>query len=376
MPVTVPTFAELYDAARTEITTRAPALNDFREGSNLDAIAGAGAIVADEGIQHAIARSRAGFIETAEGADLDALVTSRFGPTRKPLTAASTTFTVTRTSYVGAYTFPAGLTVRGYAVDGSPISFNLTTTKTLGAMQSSVTLPATCNTSGPAGNVPAASVTTISGLPAGLTVTQPNRASGGANEETDNAYRARYRLFLRARARGVPAALEYAALSVPGIAFAKSNEDNIAGPSGYVALFIADSTGTGDATLAGLALAALDEISIDGTPGVRAAGSVVQVLAAAREEIAIEVTVTVVRGSTLTEDDVKTAVLAFTDSLDPSVSLWPSATEEAIRRIGADVLDAEQTVPAAVYVPTQTYNSIRTAADGSDVSVTIVEADR
>lgn len=376
MPVTVPTFAELYDAARTEITTRAPALNDFREGSNLDAIAGAGAIVADEGIQHAIARSRAGFIETAEGADLDALVTSRFGPTRKPLTAASTTFTVTRTSYVGAYTFPAGLTVTGYAVDGSPISFNLTTTKTLGAMQSSVTLPATCNTSGPAGNVPAASVTTISGLPAGLTVTQPNRASGGANEETDNAYRARYRLFLRARARGVPAALEYAALSVPGIAFAKSNEDNIAGPSGYVALFIADSTGTGDATLAGLALAALDEISIDGTPGVRAAGSVVQVLAAAREEIAIEVTVTVVRGSTLTEDDVKTAVLAFTDSLDPSVSLWPSATEEAIRRIGADVLDAEQTVPAAVYVPTQTYNSIRTAADGSDVSVTIVEADR
>lgn len=374
MPVTVPTFAELYDAAQSEITARQPTLTDFSEGSNLDAVAGAAAVVADEAIRHGIMLARAGFIETAEAGDLDALVTSRGGPVRKPLTAATTTFVVTRTSYVGAYTFSAGLTVSGYGADGSPVSFNLTTTKTLGAMQSSVSLSATCNESGPNGNVPAGSVTTISGLPAGLTVTQPNRAAGGAAEETDDAYRARYRLGLRARARGTPAALEYAALSVAGVAFAAVNEDAIAGDTGYVALYIADSTGTGSSDLATAVTTALDTIDIDGTPGVRAAGALVQVLAAAREEIALAYTVKVKPGSGVTENDVKAAVLAFTNALPPSRTLWPSAAEAAILQIGSDVLDAQQTLPATAYPPTLAYNSIRTASDGSDVSVTIVEA--
>ena len=52
MPVSAPTLAELKTAAETEIQTIAPELNDFREGSALDAISGAGAILGDAVIRH------------------------------------------------------------------------------------------------------------------------------------------------------------------------------------------------------------------------------------------------------------------------------------------------------------------------------------
>ena len=368
----LPLYSELKDAAEAGIQLAQPDLNDFRAGSNLDALTGGMAIVADTVIYHGLVVQRECFTETAEGVALERLITSRGGPARLDATAATTPLTLTRGSYSGSYTMSAGHAVTGTSADGSTITFTVTTTTTLGGAASSALIPVTCSETGPDGNV-AAGTLISSSLPTGLTLTQPSRAAGGNVEETDLKYLSRYKLFLRARQQGTPEALEFAARTVAGIRFAAVDESAIQGESGHVTVYVADSTGEGSSELAALATTAIDTTVIDGRTGARGAGVQAVVVAAVREEIAIEVTVTV-RSAAITEDMVADAVVDFMATLDPGALLYQSALEEAIRQISNDVLDAEQTVPSAATAPTQRYNSLRTADDGSDVTVTIVVA--
>ena len=375
MPVVVSTFAQLKTASQSEVTRLAPTLTDYREGSNLDAVTGAAAVVADTVILHGVVTQRECFVETAEGAALDRLIESRTGGAvvRLPATAARTTLTLTRSSYAGAYTFTAGKAVTGVAPDGTTITFTADAEVVLSAPSSSTTIAVTCSVTGPDGNVPAATLVT-STLPTGLALTQPSRAAGGNNAETDDYYRGRYRLFLQARQQGTPAALEYAARTVATVRFAAVDESNIGGAAGTVVIYIADSTGEGSEALAEDVLYAIDYAEFNGLVGARSAGAVVDVVAAVREEVVdLEFTVKIRAGSGISEDDVKTAVLAYFDTLEPGATLYPSAPEEAIRQISDDVLDAEMTNPTGPRAPTLPYNSVRTADDGSDITVTIVE---
>ena len=375
MPVSAPTLAELKTAAETEIQTIAPELNDFREGSALDAISGAGAILGDTVIRHVTHVALASFLETAEGADLDAWIVANDGPVRRAASAAAVPLTITRGAYVGAYTLASGSAVTGTAANGSTVTFTTDAAVTIAAPAGTASVAATCSVTGPSGNVAAGTLNRCSTLPTGLTISQAARASGGAAAESDTQYRARYRLFLKARARGVPAALEYAALSTAGVSYASVNEDNIAeSAGGYVALYIADSTGEGSALLAAAVYDSLDVTEIDGVAGVRAAGVRVDVISAAREDLVnLEYTVRVVAGSPVSVADVKTAILAYFDTLSPNQTHYPSAVEEAIRQISDDVLDALQTNPSGARAPTSAYNSLRTADDGTDITVTLVE---
>lgn len=369
----IPTFAELLAAAQAEITARKSTLNDFRPGSNLDALSGSSAVIADTVIAHGIALVRGScFIETAVEELLEALVVSRGGPERLPATFATTTLTLTRGAYVGAYTMTLGMAVTGVAPDGTTTTFTVSTATTLSAPSSSVSVPVVATVAGIAGNVPAGTLIT-STIPSGLTLTQPSRAAGGNAAEDNESYRARYRLSLLARQQGTAAAIEFAARSVPSIRYAAVDETNITGANGYVAVFIADSTGEGSEALAALALAAIDFGDFGGLIGARSAGITVDVIAAVREEIALAYTVTVKAGSGIVAADVKTAVLAYLQTLEPSGTLYPSAPEEAIRQISTDVLDALQTTPSSARAPTALYNSIRTADNGSQITVTIVE---
>ena len=79
----------------------------------------------------------------------------------------------------------------------------------------------------------------------------------------------------------------------------------------------------------------------------------------------LEFTVKVRAGSGISENDVKTAILAYFNTLEPGGTLYPSAPEEAIRQISDDVLDAEMTNPTGPRAPTLPYNSVRTADDGA-----------
>ncbi|MCI0346433.1 MAG: baseplate J/gp47 family protein, partial [Chloroflexi bacterium] len=194
---TLPTFNELYDAGKSEIRSRNPDLTDFNEGSNLDAVTGAGAMLADEVLRYVIDLFAAQFVDTAEGVDLDALAADRFGLTRKPAAGAVGTVTFTRGGSSGVLTIPAGTTLRA-TVNGESVTFTTDDDVDMAAAETAADATATCTVTGATGNVAAGTVTTIvDAIPgdATATVTNADRFAGGAPEETDDAFRDRIRRF-------------------------------------------------------------------------------------------------------------------------------------------------------------------------------------
>ena len=381
----LPTVDELRTAAQAAIQADDPRLTDFTEGSNLDAVAGAAATMTDASIRHAVHLARAGFVETAEGSDLDRVITDRGGPTRLNPSAARVPLLLVRDTFVGAYTLAAGEEIRGEAADGTVITFEVDEAVTLGIGDDDVAFEATCTVTGRVSNVAAGTLGTIAGLPDGLTIEQDERAAGGSEGEPytdagDAIYRARYRLSRQAL-QGTPEALRFAALSVPGVTYAEVDESNIAcEDGGYVALLIGDPDAEGNSTLAEEVDAALDTIEINGRIGVRAAGVEVTVLAAAREEGDFVYDVVARAGAGLTVAEVRAVVLAYLDTLAPGQTHYPSQGEAAILALGRSrVLDAIERDPldtdahAAARVPAAQQNAIRTAANGADITVNITE---
>lgn len=378
MALQVPTHAELVAAAQAEITGTDSRLTDFRAGSVLDAVANTGAMLGGEVMRWGVARFKSCFVDTAEGGDLDALITSLGGPAREEATAATAYLTLTRSSYVGAYTITAGTEVYGTAPNGQRVTFEVVNDIVLGSGASSIgNRPAAAQTNGPDFNVPAATLVNIDGLPAGLAITQPQRAAGGAYEQSDDDYRAAFRLWRRTLAKGTPDALRYGALLVEGVSYATVDESDIADEDGgFVALYIGDPDAEANDALVDAVELSLETGGEDGT-GFRAAGIEVRVFAASRDERAIAVTVKIRRGSGITEATIKTTIIDWFDDLDPGKTWFLSATEAAIHAIDrVNVLSADITTPSTREVtPTQRYQALRTAADGSDITVTLVEVD-
>lgn len=373
-----PTHADLYDAAKAQITVTDPRLTDFRPGSGLDASAGTSAMLAGEVLRWSERRFRACFVDTAEGADLDSLIASLGGPAREQASAAVAYLTLTRSSYVGAYTITAGTEVYGTAPNGQRVTFEVVNDIVLGGGAGSIAnRAAEAQTNGPDFNVPAATLVNIDGLPAGLAITQPQRAAGGAYEQEDDDYRAAFRLWRRTLAKGTPDALRFGALLVEGVSYATVDESDIADEDGgFVALYIGDPDAEANDALVDAVELSLETGGEDGT-GFRAAGIEVRVFAASRDERVIAVTVKIRRGSDITEAAIKTAIIDWFDDLDPGKTWFLSATEAAIHGLDRiNVLSADITTPSAREVtPTQRYQALRTAADGSDITVTLVEVD-
>jgi uncharacterized phage protein gp47/JayE len=125
MPVSPSTFTQLRNLAETEIVTIDPTLSDFSEGSNLDAIVGAAAVLADDTNRVAIRLYRAHLLDTAEGEALDALALDRFGLARKAASPAVGSVLWAEDAASG-YMIPAGTSVQGTGPDGA--LFEATTT--------------------------------------------------------------------------------------------------------------------------------------------------------------------------------------------------------------------------------------------------------
>ena len=373
-----PTHADLYDAAKAGITSADSRLTDFREGSALDATAGTGAMLAGETMRWSERRFRACFVDTAEGDDLDDLITGLGGPAREEASAAIAYVTLTRTSYVGAYTINAGTEIYGTAPNGQRVTFEVVNDIVLSGAASAISNRAVeAQTNGPDFNVPAATLVNIDGLPAGLVLTQPQRAAGGAYEQKDDDYRAAFRLWRRTLAKGTREALRYGALIVPGVDYATVDESYIADEDGgYVAVYIGDPDAEANDALVDAVELSLETGGEDGT-GFRAAGIEVRVFASERDERAIAITVKIRRGSGITEATIKDTLIAWFDTVDPGVTAYLSAAEAAVHAIDRlNVLSADITTPTArELTPTQVYQAVRTAADGSDITVTLTEID-
>lgn len=366
--IDLPTHAQLYAASKSAVTAADTDLTDFEEGSRLDALTGASADMADESNRVGVYAFRDALVETAEGAALDAIILDRNGPERNAAAKATTTLTVTRTTYVGAHTINTSDVVSGTTATGATITFVPSATVVIGSGDASASVAVIATATGRDYNVPAGTLDTIDGLPAGFTVTQSARAAGGAAEELDAAYRARYKLDRLARQGGTVAAIKAGALSVDGVSYAAVDETTApCAAGGFVSVYIGDP----DAAATSVLVEAVEDVMVDYRP----AGVEVRVFASAREELTFAFTVKVKAGSGITAADVKAALIAYLDEVDPGETYYASRGETAIHDISRDlVLSVDQTTPAArTSTPTNAYNAIRTASDGSDITVTVTE---
>jgi uncharacterized phage protein gp47/JayE len=241
-----PTYQDLFRIGRTTITAPPSQITTAvvdREGSDANILVATAASIGDE-ISAQVARvGGSAFLDTATGADLDRLVFDRYGLSRKPASAA---LGVVRFSLASApvsnFLIPAGTLLS--TPDGRQFvtlfdDTFLTTSTFLDVNVRSVL-------AGSSQMAASNSITSIISYPptapAGLTVTNPLATAGGNNQESDSEYRARARIFYTTLRRGTRAALEQAALAVPGVRTARAFEilNDAGGPGGIVELVISD----------------------------------------------------------------------------------------------------------------------------------------
>ena len=241
-----PTYQDLFRIGRTTITASPSQITTAvvdREGSDANILVATAASIGDE-ISAQVARvGGSAFLDTATGADLDRLVFDRYGLSRKPASAA---LGVVRFSLASApvsnFLIPAGTLLS--TPDGRQFvtlfdDTFLTTSTFLDVNVRSVL-------AGSSQMAASNSITSIISYPptapAGLTVTNPLATAGGNNQESDSEYRARARIFYTTLRRGTRAALEQAALAVPGVRTARAFEilNDAGGPGGIVELVISD----------------------------------------------------------------------------------------------------------------------------------------
>jgi len=243
-----------------KVVTRA-GLTDITDASPFKHILAAAARQDDEQYYQMVLLLRLFSIDSATGEDLDARA-AEIQPaviTRGQAANATTTVVFSRPGTTGTITIPANSKVRtaGGSVFATtavgtitPTSAEQITGHGIGRDSNAVTVIAVV--AGAAGNVAADTITMFEAKPAGVNeVTNLAGAIGGADQETDDSFRARLKAYIRGLARCTPEALETntlgAALSTgQTVRFAKTWEDPV--NRGNVWLYIDDGTGQAETT--------------------------------------------------------------------------------------------------------------------------------
>jgi uncharacterized phage protein gp47/JayE len=196
-----------------------PLLTDFTPGSVVYTLLSAVSVAVDS-LGLAIFMCRlAAYISTAVGIDLDAKVAD-FGISRNPATPATGTFTFTKNTPAAAIiTIPAGSLVSTVPTSTSAaITFVTDTNATLAIGQTSVNVTATAQAVGSGSNIAAGTQLLISSMIPGIDgVTLSASITDGADQETDDALRARGLAAFVALAHGTITSYQQIVLSVAGV---------------------------------------------------------------------------------------------------------------------------------------------------------------
>jgi uncharacterized phage protein gp47/JayE len=281
MSVALPTREDYFQIgardvfARAQLRQKATRLSPqavFTPGTDINIIIAAASAMGDEATRHLGLRIAALYLDSAEGEDLDRLVADRFSPTvvRKQSAQAVVPLTFSRSippSSGTPITFDVG---RKFKTQNG-LQYELVESASF-ALNSSgpVTARAVASLSGEVGNVAEGAINQFVDAPGDATilVTNLEPAAGGVDVETDASLRERARAFFLAARRGILSAIEFGALTVPGIASAVGEEligpDGF--PNGYVRLYIADKNGQANTVLANAVRLALREYRGAGVP--------------------------------------------------------------------------------------------------------------
>jgi uncharacterized phage protein gp47/JayE len=201
------------------------------------------------------------FLSSAKGAALDRRGLGNEGVARKVAVPSTGTVTVTRPTGGPAIAVSAGSLTFGTLPDETGLrqSFVTTADLTMATGVTSATVAADATTVGVASNIAAGTLLQITSSSALVTGASAAAAfSGGADGETDDAYRNRLRLLARSRAMATEDALLAAALGVDGVAFARVVDQPTQDPP--VVIYAGNSGGLLPTELASDVVAAVDQV--------------------------------------------------------------------------------------------------------------------
>lgn len=366
----LPTFQALYDAGKAEIQARNPALTDWNEGSRLDAVTGAGAALADELAEVIVRHFASQYVNTAVGAELDALAADRFGLTRLPATYPVGTVTWAKTPDVEdlAYVIPAGRTFSGTTSDGTSITVVSTGEASVGAADLEVVIPCRGTVLGRSQNCVANTIDTIDqplGADPTASLSFATKFVGGDVAEADTDFRDRIRRYFQTLRRGTVAALEAGARQVPGVRFVTVDESFVAS-SGIVYVYVGDPDAKSNDAFRDLVAVELE--------AWRPVGVLVEVLGADREflDVVLELTIRPGADQAAIANGVRGAIRAFTNTLNPNQTLHLSRLVQLAHNAHASIVAATISTPTADVAPAERQNAIRVLPHA--ITITFAEA--
>jgi hypothetical protein len=345
----LPSRLDYFAVSRDFITQRATRIDPAQvdvEGSDVNLIAGSSSVLADHVTKQLGYRVAALTLDGSFDEDLDRYAYDRYTLTRKgasPALGSVRIFRATTTGGVGTVALGTQLSTDDGAeyITTSTASFgaaDLTSTANVRAVQAGK------STQAGAGAINRFSRPGVLFDPS-LQAINDAATAGGEEVETDDLFKSRIRDFWRVARRGILAAIEFGAKTVPGVVSAQAVEALTLGnmPARVVNLYISDSSGVASNALADQVRAALNDF--------RAGGIAVIVSTSLPLIVDVELRLTFRAGvdtKTLT-DNVKAAVFEFINSLPVNGSLYEAQLFSVLQRYADDgLIPDEGTIVAPV----------------------------
>ncbi|MBB3175422.1 putative phage protein gp47/JayE [Endobacter medicaginis] len=259
-------------------------------------------------------------LSTATGADVDSWLAD-WGLTRLPAVPATGTITLSRYTSTGSATVEVGWVVQTgdltqqyqITADGTNLYWSASVGSSGGYIipvgTASITVPISAVTAGSAGNVIAGAIDLVgTAMPGVDLVSNATATGGGADAESDVAFKARFLLFIRGLTSGtIPAVQVAIADTQEGLTYSiAENQDEQANFSpGHFVITIDDGSGYPPAALKTVVYAAVD--------AVRPVGSTFSVQSPNVIPVAVSLTLTLGSGSTK---------LALTPAIQSAISTY------------------------------------------------------
>ena len=333
-----------------------PSVADIK-GSDLNLVLGSQSLMGEE-IVASLASCMLGlWVETATGAALDRVAFDRYGLTRFPATPARIDLLLFRSAPGAGGTYSAGSRVQ--TTEGTQFSLDVDAVFAPSGLSRAVT--GTALVAGPGGNAAVNAVTQFtdqSFAPNLLQVTNPTSAAGGADAESDAAFRGRIRDFFPTVRRATLGAIEFGALQVPGVSVARATEiTNINGfPAAFVQLVIADANGTSTGALNTAVANSLLEFRALGIPVEVLGGVLLTPSPLIQWRVAFEAGI----DQSVAAAQIRAVTVASASNLGPGEPLYRSALFAAARTVnGAIISDSSLLQPIGDIVPTDPNTIIR-----------------
>lgn len=370
----LPSRQELFRRFRAGVIgtpgTRISALEVDRAGSDINLVAAGVALTGEQMVTRAARALQGCFESTAVKSQLDRIIFDRKRLPRKPAAKAVIQLSLQRPTFAAG-----GGTVEGGPAGSSPTPTRVVTNRGIVYILSQdavfgptdlgpIMVTAEAELAGTAQTVDAGQLWSFGDTPfdTTITITNADSAAGGADEETDDQYRARSAQFFESVQKGTLAAIEFGLISTPGIATATAIEvtNPNGSPAAAVQAFILDDLGRANATLAAVGLLSLVNYRAAGIPVFVVAG--VPVFVPIRLLLSFDSSI--VLDTVQAAAAVRAAIVAALNNQRPGQVLYRSTIIAAAQSVAGVLIDEDALVePTGTLIPSSTAETFRTRSD-------------